>query len=1231
MHRSRASWRCEHSRMGDYMKRKFKTMDANEAVAHVAYRVNEVIAIYPITPSSPMGEWADQWASEKVPNIWGSIPHVVEMQSEGGAAGAVHGALQTGSLSTTFTASQGLLLMIPNMNKIAGELTPAAFHVTARTIATHALSIFGDHSDVMLCRSTGWAMLCSNSVQEAEDLALIAHAATLETRIPFLHFFDGFRTSHEVNKIEMLTEDDMRALINMDRIIEHRQRALSPDHPVLRGTAQNPDVFFQIRETANRYYDDAPAKVQAVMNKFAEVVGRSYKLFDYVGAPDAERVIVVMGSGAEVADEAVAYLNAHGEKVGLLKIRLYRPFCVRSFVEALPKTVRHIAVLDRTKESGAIAEPLYLDVVNALHESARVAPDAFARGADAVRVVGGRYGLSSKEFTPAMVKAVYDNLSKTEPKDHFTVGINDDVTHTSLDYDARFSTEPDSVVRALFYGLGADGTVGANKNSIKIIGENTENYAQGYFVYDSKKSGAMTVSHLRFGPQPIKSSYLVSKANFIACHQWIFLERYDMLSSLVDGGVFLLSSPFSKDEVWEHLPREVQSQLIAKKAKFYVIDAYQVARDTGMGSRMNTIMQVCFFAISKVLPRDEAIEAIRESIRHTYGRKGEDVVAKNMKAVDETLAHLHEVKIPASATSTSEIPAAFPGAPKFEHDVLGAIYAGKGDELPVSAFSCDGTFPTGTAKWEKRNLALEIPAWDSKICIQCGKCAMVCPHAVIRIKVYDSKELESAPKTFKACDARDKEWAGMKYTIQVAPEDCTGCGVCVDICPVKNKQETRLKAINMVPQPPLRAPESENWNFFLNIPELDRRKIKVGTIRQQQVQEPLFEFSGACSGCGETPYLKLVSQLFGDRAVVANATGCSSIYGGNLPTTPWSKNADGRGPAWSNSLFEDNAEFGLGFRVSIDKQTEFAQELLRRLSGNVGEELTRAILEARQKDEADIYDQRLRVDLLKRMLADLDTSEAKQLLSLADMLVKKSVWIVGGDGWAYDIGYGGLDHVLASGRNVNILVLDTEVYSNTGGQASKSTPRAAVAKFAAGGKPGPKKDLGVMAMTYGNVYVASVAMGAKDEHTLKAFLEAEAYEGPSIIIAYSHCIAHGIDMTTAMSDQKVAVDSGQWLLYRYNPERTAPGENPLALDSRAPTRKVQDFLLQQTRFKMLTKSKPEEADRLWKLAQRDVETRYRMYEYMASRKTEAAAPAKEAERTEKPAPASEKPVPTAAR
>jgi pyruvate-ferredoxin/flavodoxin oxidoreductase len=1184
------------------MKRKFKTMDANEAVANVAYRLNEVIVIYPITPSSPMGEWADQWSSEGVPNAWGTVPHVVEMQSEGGAAGAVHGALQTGSLATTFTASQGLLLMIPNMNKIAGELTPATFHVSARTVATHALSIFGDHSDVMFCRTTGWAMLCSNSVQEAMDLALIAHAASLESRIPFLHFFDGFRTSHEVNKIEMLNEDDLRALINMERVFEHRQRALSPDHPVLRGTAQNPDVFFQMRETANPYYNACSEKVQAVMDKFAEVVGRSYHLFAYAGAPDAERVIVTMGSGAEAAHETIDYLNARGEKLGLVKVRLYRPFSVKCFLEALPASVRQIAVLDRTKEAGAVGEPLYLDVVNALHEGLR---QGYGKLKMLPTIVGGRYGLSSKEFTPAMVKAVYDNLKLERPKEHFTIGIQDDVGYTSLPYDAEFSTEPDNVVRAMFYGLGADGTVGANKNSIKIIGENTDNYGQGYFVYDSKKSGAMTVSHLRFGPQPIRSSYLVYKANFVACHQWIFLERYDILSALVPGGTFLLNSPFGPDEVWDHLPRPVQEQIIAKKARFFVIDAYRVARNAGMGSRMNTIMQVCFFAISKVLPRDEAIEAIRASIRDTYGKKGEEIVQKNMKAVDETLAHLFEVKVTGAPTSTIEMPPPFsPSAPEFERDVLGVIYAGRGDELPVSAFPVDGSFPTGTAKWEKRNIALEIPVWDTKVCIQCGKCAMVCPHAVIRIKVYDSKHLEGAPATFKSTDVRDKEWQGLKYSIQVAPEDCTGCGICVDICPAKNKTETRLKAINMTPQPPLRLPERANWEFFLKIPELDRRKIKVSNIRQQQIQEPLFEFSGACSGCGETPYLKLLTQLFGDRAVIANATGCSSIYGGNLPTTPWAKNAEGRGPAWSNSLFEDNAEFGLGFRLSIDKQAEFAHELVRRLAGTIGAEFATALLTAPQKDEADIFEQRQRVDLLKEKLQGVNTLEAKQLLGVADMLVKKSVWIVGGDGWAYDIGYGGLDHVLASGRNVNLLVLDTEVYSNTGGQASKSTPRAAVAKFAAGGKPGPKKDLGLMAMSYGTVYVASVAMGAKDEHTLKAFLEAEAYDGPSLIIAYSHCIAHGINMTTAMSNQKAAVDSGQWLLYRYNPERAVQGENPLLLDSRAPTKKVQDFLFMETRFKMLTKSKPEDAKKLWALAQQDAEVRYRLYEYLAQRKSE---------------------------
>ena len=1209
------------------MERKFKTLDANEAVANVAYRLNEVIAIYPITPSSPMGEWCDQWASEGVHNLWGTVPHVVEMQSEGGAAGAVHGALQTGALATTFTASQGLLLMIPNMNKIAGELTPAVFHVTARTIAAHALSIFGDHSDVMSCRTTGFAMLCSNSVQEAVDMALIAHAATLESRIPFIHFFDGFRTSHEVNKIEMPGEDDLRAMINMDRVLEHRQRALSPDHPVLRGTAQNPDVFFQSREAANPYYASCAEKVQAAMDKFAQITGRAYRLFDYFGSPEAERVIVMMGSGAETAQETVQHLNARGEKIGLLKVRLFRPFSVERFLAALPATVKKIAVLDRTKESGSAGEPLYLDVVNAFFEGSRTdeASDARGRvsGASLIRagegarpyvsIVGGRYGLSSKEFTPAMVKAAYDNLRSPEPKNHFTVGINDDVSHTSLVYDSEFSIEPDNVVRAMFYGLGADGTVGANKNSIKIIGENTDNYAQGYFVYDSKKSGAMTVSHLRFGPQPIHSSYLISKANFIACHQWIFLERYDMLNALVPGGVFLLNSPFGSEEVWGHLPRRMQEQLIAKQAKFYVIDAYKVAQATGMGSRMNTIMQVCFFAISKVLPREEAIDAIRKSIRDTYGKKGEEIVQKNLCAVDETLSCLFEVKIPQEATSQIEIPLPFSvdtksmEATKYERDVLGTIYAGHGDEIPVSAFPVDGTYPTATSKWEKRNIALEIPVWDAKTCIQCGKCAMVCPHAVMRIKVYEAKHLENAPATFKSTDATDREWRGWKYTIQVAPEDCTGCGICVDVCPAKNKKETRLKAINMAPQPPLRQTERENWNFFLDIPDLDRRKIKLTTIRQQQVQEPLFEFSGACAGCGETPYLKLVSQLFGDRAVIANATGCSSIYGGNLPTTPWAKNAEGRGPAWANSLFEDNAEFGLGFRVSIDKQTEFARELVKRVAQGIGEDFAGALLTASQKDEADLYLQRERVAILKNKLLGLDSPDAKQLLAIADMLVRKSVWIVGGDGWAYDIGYGGLDHVLASGRNVNLLVLDTEVYSNTGGQASKSTPRAAVAKFAAGGKPGPKKDLGLMAMSYGNVYVASVAMGAKDEHTLKAFLEAEAYNGPSIIIAYSHCIAHGINMTTAMSDQKMAVESGQWLLYRYHPERALIGENPLSLDSRTPTRKVQDYLMQQTRFKMLIKSNPEHAKQLWHDAQSDVDLRFHLYEYLAQRRTGDAA------------------------
>ena len=1181
---------------------RYRTMDGNEAVASVAFRTNEVIAIYPITPSSNMGEWSDAWASEGRKNIWGVVPTVVEMQSEGGAAGAVHGALQAGSLTTTFTASQGLLLMIPNMYKIAGELTPAVIHVAARSLAAQALSIFGDHSDVMATRQTGFAMLCSGSVQEATDFAIISQAATLESRIPFLHFFDGFRTSHEESKILVLDDETLRSMMDSDLIAAHRARALSPDHPVLRGTAQNPDVYFQARETVNSYYAACGAIVQKAMDRFAELTGRAYHLFDYHGPADAERVIVLMGSGAEAAHETVDALTASGEKVGIVKVRLYRPFDGEAFVNSLPATVKSIAVLDRTKEPGSLGEPLYMDCITALHE----------HGGDHLpvipKVIGGRYGLSSKEFTPAMVKAVFDNLASDSPKNHFTVGINDDVTHTSLDVDRDFSVEPPDVVRALFYGLGADGTVGANKNSIKIIGEKTDNYAQGYFVYDSKKSGAVTISHLRFGPNPIRSSYLISSANFVACHQPVFLERYDMLDALAPGGTFLLNTVHSAADVWQTLPRIVQEQIIAKHLKFFVIDAYSVARDSGMGGRINTVMQVCFFAIAGVLPREKAIEAIKASIVETYGRKGDDIVKMNLDAVDSTLENLHEVAVPAVAGAGFEMPdAVAAGAPKFVRDVLGEIIAGRGDLLPVSAMPCDGTFPTGTATWEKRNIALEIPVWDTQVCIQCGKCAMVCPHSVIRIKVFDPSELEKAPPTFKACDSRDKEWAGLQYSIQVAPEDCTGCGICVDVCPAKNKSETRLKALNMASQPPLREPERDNWNFFLTLPELDRRLIKISSIRQQQVQEPLFEFSGACSGCGETPYVKLVSQLFGDRALIANATGCSSIYGGNLPTTPWTKNAEGRGPAWSNSLFEDNAEFGLGFRLSIDKQRDQARHLLVGLASQLGDELVTPILEAEQKTEPDIFDQRERVEALKARLREIDSPDARFLLTLADTLVKKSVWIIGGDDWAYDIGYGGLDHVLASGHDVNALVLDTEVYSNTGGQMSKSTPRAAVAKFAAGGKPIGKKDLGLMAMSYGTIYVASVAMGAKDEHTLKAFLEAEAYDGPSLIIAYSHCIAHGIDMETGMRNQKAAVDTGQWLLYRFNPERTLRGENPLILDSRAPKAPLEQYLNMENRFKMLGKTHPDTAKTLFAEAQRDVTARWRMYDYLASRTTEGGA------------------------
>jgi pyruvate-ferredoxin/flavodoxin oxidoreductase len=1171
----------------------YETLDGNEAVARVAHRLSEVIAIYPITPSSGMGEWADEWSSKGKTNIWGTVPNVVEMQSEGGAAGAVHGALQSGAITTTFTASQGLLLMIPNMYKIAGELTSCVIHVAARALAAQGLSIFGDHSDVMSTRSTGFGLLSSASVQEAQDFALIAQVATLESRIPFIHFFDGFRTSHEVQKIGLLGDDVLRSMIDDNLIFAHRSRALSPDHPVLRGTAQNPDVYFQARETVNPFYNVCPGIVQKAMDKFAELTGRAYRCFEYHGAPDAERVVIVMGSACDSVHEMVDYLQGQGEKVGVLKVRLYRPFDATLLVNALPNTVRKLAVLDRCKEPGAGGDPLYLDVVNAINE---------VWEGDRIKIVGGRYGLSSKEFNPAMIKAVFDNLSQDKPKNHFTIGINDDLTHSSLSYDPSFSIEPDNVVRAMFYGLGSDGTVGANKNSIKIIGEETDNYAQGYFVYDSKKSGSITISHLRFGPQPIRSIYLIEQANFIGCHQWSFLERVDILSQAINGATFLLNSPYSKEEVWDQLPIEVQEQIIRKNLQFYVIDATQVAKDSGMKGRINTVMQVCFFALAKVLPREEAIAQIKKSIEKTYGKKGPEIVRMNLEAVDNTLANLHQVQIPATATSGLKmVPPVPEEAPDFVKNVLGEIIARRGDQLPVSALPCDGTYPTGTTKWEKRNISLEIPAWDPEVCVQCAKCIIVCPHGVIRGKAYDESELVNAPATFKSIAVKDKEYAGQKFTIQVAPEDCTGCGVCVDVCPAKNKSMPSKKAINMVEQLPLRTQEVENWDFFLKLPNPDRKTLNLERIRQQQWQEPLFEFSGACAGCGETPYVKLISQLFGDRMMVANATGCSSIYGGNLPTTPWAVNAEGRGPAWSNSLFEDNAEFGMGFRLAVDKHAQFAGELLQRLAGNIGDNLVRDILGATQKSEADIWEQRERVVALKQQLQNIDSSDARQLLSLADYLVKKSVWIVGGDGWAYDIGFGGLDHVLASGRNVNVLVLDTEVYSNTGGQSSKSTPRGAVAKFAAGGKPSAKKDLGLIAMTYGNIYVASVAMGAKDEHTLKAFLEAEAYDGPSLIIAYSHCIAHGINMTTGMSHQKEVVESGRWLLYRYNPDLKEEGKNPLQLDSRSPKKSVAESQAEENRFSMLMKSKPAEAKILQKQAQADVDARWRMYEYLAAR------------------------------
>jgi pyruvate-ferredoxin/flavodoxin oxidoreductase len=1178
--------------------RRMVTIDGNQAAAHVAHRLNEVIAIYPITPSSAMGEWADQWSAEGKRNIWGTIPLVAEMQSEGGAVAAVHGATQTGALTTTFTASQGLLLMIPTMFKMAGELTPTVFHVSARTVAAHALSIFGDHSDVMACRSTGFGLLAAGSIQEVMDMALITTAATLEARVPFIHFFDGFRSSHEVMKIEELTEDDMRAMMDENLVRAHRERAMTPDRPILRGSAQNPDVFFQARETVNPFYQQCPDIVQKAMDKFASIVGRQYHLFDYVGDPEAERVIILMGSSTETAHETVDYLTQRGERIGAIKIHLYRPFDAARFLGALPKTVKAIGVLDRTKEPGAEGEPLYKDVMTAVAE-------ANAEGRlplnGVPRVIGGRYGLSSKEFTPAMVKAVFDELAKDKPKNHFTVGINEDVTHSSIEYDPTFVTESDDVVRAMFYGLGSDGTVGANKNSIKIISEGTDNFGQGYFVYDSKKAGSITVSHLRFGPKEIRSTYLVTAANFIACHAFTFLERYDMLANAVDGAVFLLNSPYAQEETWDKIPRRVQQQLIDKHMKVYAIDAYKVAKETGMGARINTIMQTCFFAISGVLPREDAINAIKNAIKKTYGVKGEDVVKKNWEAVDQTLANLYEIPLPGAPTGSLEVPPAVSEqAPEFVRDVLGEIIAGRGDLLPTSAMPVDGTFPVNTSRWEKRNIALDIPIWDPKLCVQCGKCAIVCPHAAIRLKAYDPACLANAPATFRSAKARGKEFEGLSMTVQTAPEDCTGCGICVEACPAKDKSDASRKAINMSFQPPLRESERECYDFFLSLPELDRRRVKINTVKGSQFLQPLFEYSGACAACGETPYIKLLTQLFGDRAVLSNATGCSSIYGGNLPTAPWAKNPDGRGPAWCNSLFEDNAEFGFGYRLTLDKHNEFARELVAKLADTVGTDLARALLDAEQSDEFGISAQRERVAALKQKLQQVDSPEARRLLDLADYLVKKSVWIIGGDGWAYDIGYGGLDHVLACGRNVNVLVLDTEVYSNTGGQCSKATPRAAVAKFAAGGKPNPRKDLAMLAMTYGNIYVATVAMGANDSQAVKAFVEAEAYDGPSLIVAYSHCIAHGINMQQGLHTQKQAVLSGHFPLFRFNPALTAEGKNPLKLDSKKPSIRYEKYAYEQGRFKMLTRSKPDEAKRLLVLAEQDAVARWNMYERLAS-------------------------------
>jgi len=1188
------------------MQREMVPMDGNTAAAYVAHATNEVIAIYPITPSSPMGELSDAWTAKNRENIWGTIPSVTEMQSEAGASGAVHGALTTGALTTTFTASQGLLLMIPNMYKIAGELCPAVFHVTARSVACQALSIFGDHSDVMSVRGTGWALMPSSSIQEVMDLALIAQASTVKARVPFVHFFDGFRSSHEIQKIEQLSYEDMRAMIDDEYVIAHRMRGLNPENPSIRGTSQNPDVFFAARETVNRYYDDTPGIVQSYMDRFAKVVGRHYHLFDYIGAPDADRVVIIMGSGAETMEETVDYLADKGERVGVIKVRLYRPFSTKAFIEALPKNVKAVAVLDRTKEPGSIGEPLYEDVRTAVGEAMS---DGWAPFKEYPVIVGGRYGLGSAEFDSAMAKSVLDNLKVETPKNHYTVGIRDDVTGTSLDWDPGFSTETEKVHRALFFGLGSDGTVGANKNSIKIIGTSTDNYAQGYFEYDSKKAGAMTVSHLRFGKDRIRSTYLISKATFLACHKFSFLEKYDMLSKLEDGGIFLLNSPFSVDEVWDKMPAEVQKQIIDRKVKFYMINAMAIAQKLGLGARINTIMQTAFFVISGVLPKDEAVKLIKDAIVKTYGKKGQNVVDMNMKAVDTALENIETVDYPDKVTSKLHMQPAVPvDAPEFVQNVTGKIIAKRGTELPVSLLPDDGTYPTATTQFEKRNVADNIPVWNPEYCLQCGQCSLVCPHAAIRIKFYDPANLKDAPGAFKSVDAKSKKFAGMKYTVQVAPEDCTGCRQCANTCPGFKKvdgKKTDVKALMMEPQIPLREQEVENWNYFLDLPDTDPGIMSRTTILGSQLLPTLFEFSGACAGCGETPVVKLVTQLFGDRAIIGNATGCSSIYGGNLPTTPYTKRKDGRGPVWSNSLFEDAAEFAMGMRLTSDKLYEHALEMVEKVQKKVkaiDSEVIKGLLASDQSTPEEIEVQRKRVEELKKAVGNSDDRDLKLMYSLSDYLVKRSIWAFGGDGWAYDIGYGGLDHVLASGKDVNILVLDTEVYSNTGGQMSKSTPLGAIARFAEAGKPLSKKDLGMMAITYGNVYVARVAMGSNMNQIVRAFNEADAYPGPSIVIAYTHCIAHGIDMSNGLAEQKMAVNSGAWVLYRYNPLLRNEGKNPLILDSKEPSIDMEEYMYSELRFRALKQTNPEKAALYLDRAREEATRRYEMYKHLAEMK-----------------------------